>query len=111
MQAEVHQQKQLPAIRSYLRLYTTIGIPKLAVLAESDEASFREHLQCLKHKSHAVTSIGGSPLTGIWSSSTEVDFYVEDGIAHVSDTCLVHKHSDFFVKQISKLDEITSTLK
>ena len=44
----------LPTIRSYLKLYTTISIGKLAALAEADEPTFREHLQCLKHKSHQV---------------------------------------------------------
>merc|ERR1719198_1760336 len=47
---EVTQQKLLPTIRSFRKLYTTIGIPKLASLSEADEGTFREHLQCLKHK-------------------------------------------------------------
>jgi hypothetical protein len=110
-QAEVQQQKQLPTIRSYLKLYTTIGIPKLAALAESDEPTFREHLQCLKHKSHALACSGGEPLSGTWGSSAEVDFYVDSDVAHVADTSLVRKHSDYFVKQINKLEEIISTLK
>ena len=110
-QAEVKQQSLLPTIRSYLKLYTTIGIPKLAALAEKDEATFREHLQCLKHKSHTLTCLGGAPLSGTWTSSADVDFYVEGGVAHVADTSLVRKHSDYFVKQINKLEEIILTLK
>ena len=111
VQAEVEAQKQLPTIRSYLKLYTTIGIPKLAALAEADEPTFREHLQCLKHKSHALTCLGGAPLSGTWMSTAEVDFYVEGEVAHVADTSLVRKHSDYFLKQINKLEEIISTLK
>jgi len=109
--AEVEAQKRLPTIRSYLKLYTTIGIPKLAALAEADEPTFREHLQCLKHKSHALTCLGGAPLSGTWMSTAEVDFYVEGEVAHVADTSLVRKHSDYFLKQINKLEEIISTLK
>jgi len=109
--AEVVQQKQLPTIRSYLKLYTTIGIPKLAALAEADEATFREHLQSLKHKTHTMSWSGGAPLSGSWASSAEVDFFVEGDVAHVADSNLVRKHSDYFVKQINKLEEIISTLK
>merc|ERR1719198_2585404 len=40
--AEVNQQKMLPTIRSFLKLYTAIGIPKLAaLLEEGDEGTFR----------------------------------------------------------------------
>jgi len=109
--AEVSQQKVLPTIRSYLKLYTTIGIPKLAALAEADDPTFREHLQCLKHKTQAMSWTGGGPLTGSWASAAEVDFYVDGEVAHVADSSLVRKHSDYFVKQINKLEEIISTLK
>ena len=108
---EVVQQKQLPTIRSYLKLYTTIGIPKLAALAEADEATFREHLQSLKHKTHTMSWSGGAPLSGSWASSAEVDFFVEGDVAHVADSNLVRKHSDYFVKQINKLEEIICNIK
>ena len=70
---EVQQQKLLPTIRSFLKLYTTIGIPKLAtLLEEGDEATFRDHLQCLKHKSRALVWVSGPPLNGALASSAEV---------------------------------------
>ena len=109
--SEVHQQLLLPTIRSYLKLYTTIGIPKLAALAEADEPTFREHLQCLKHKTHALSWSGGAPLSGSCTSSAEVDFFVDGDVAHVADSSLVRKHSDYFVKQINKLEEIITALK
>jgi len=109
--SEVTQQKLLPTIRSFLKLYTTIGLPKLAALAEADEATFREHLQCLKHKTHTLSWTGGGPLSGGWASAAEVDFFVDGEVAHVADSSLVRKHSDYFVKQINKLEEIIGTLK
>ena len=111
LQAEVQQQKMLPTIRSYLKLYTTIGIPKLAKLSETDEPAFREHLQCLKHKAHQMSHVTGAPLDGQWASSSDVEFYVDNDVAHVAGTSLVRKHSDYFVKQICKLEEIMATLK
>jgi len=102
---------QLPTIRSFLKLYTTIGLPKLAALLEQDEATFREHLQCLKHKTHGLAWVGGPPLSGEWTSSADVDFYVDNDIAHVADTSISRKHSDYFVKQIIKLEEIIANLK
>merc|ERR1712216_254767 len=110
--AEVQQQKLLPTIRSFLKLYSTIGIPKLAaLLEESDEATFREHLQCLKHKTHSLVWTGGSPLSGQWASCADVEFYVDGEMAHVADTSLTRRHMDFFVKQINKLEEIICNIK
>jgi translation initiation factor 3 subunit L len=110
-QNEVQQQKLMPAIRSYLKLYTTIGISKLAALAEADESTFREHLQCLKHKSHSLACVGGAPLSGQRVSATDVDFFVDGEVAHVADVSLVRQHADYFVKQINKLEEIICSLK
>ena len=107
----MQQQKVLPTVRSFLKLYTTIDVAKLAALAEADEPTFREHLQCLKHKSHALSCAGGAPLSGTWQSSADVDFYVDGEVAHVAEASLVRKHADYFVKQITKLEEIVSTLK
>lgn len=109
--AEVNQQKMLPTIRSFLKLYTTIGIPKLAaLLEEGDEGTFREHLQCLKYKTHGLVWTGGAPISGEVASSADVDFYVNNDMAHVADSNLTRRHSDFFVKQINKLEEIICNL-
>ena len=108
---EVSQQALLPTIRSFLKLYTTIGIPKLAALLEVDEATFREHLQCLKHKGHSLVWTGGAPLSGQWASCADVEFYVDGEMAHVADSSQTRRHMDFFVKQINKLEEIYCSLK
>jgi len=108
---EVQQQKQLPTIRAFLKLYTTIGIPKLAALLETDEATFREHLQCLKHKTHLLSWSSGEPLSGQRASSSDIDFYVDADMAHVADFSTTRKHSEYFIKQINKLEEIICNLK
>ena len=108
---EVSQQKLLPTIRSFLKLYTTIGIPKLAALLEVDEGTFREHMQCLKHKAHSLVNVGGEPLSGQWASCADVEFYVDDEMAHVADFSTTRRHMDFFVKQINKLEEIICNIK
>jgi len=73
--------------------------------------AFREHLQCLKHKTHALAHTSGSPLSGSLASSADVDFYVVDGVAHVADSSKTKHHSDYFVRQITKLDDIIANIK
>ena len=47
---EVRQQLPLPTVVSYLRLYQTIGLDKLARFRDADAATVRSQLLSLKHK-------------------------------------------------------------
>ena len=47
---EVQQQLMLPTIRSYLKLYTTMPLDKMAGFMEMPTEEFRNHLLAFKHK-------------------------------------------------------------
>ena len=47
---EVQQQLMLPTIRSYLKLYTTMPLDKMAGFMEMQPEEFRNHLLAFKHK-------------------------------------------------------------
>ena len=47
---EVQQQLMLPTIRSYLKLYTTMPLDKMAGFMEMPVEEFRNHLLAFKHK-------------------------------------------------------------
>ena len=46
----VEQQRQLPVLKQFLKLYTTISLPKLAALMDTDEAAVKEQLRVLEVK-------------------------------------------------------------
>lgn len=94
---EVKQQKMLPTIRSYLKLYTTLPISKLAtfmshgsgaeIVAKSEVATLRTHLLCFKHKmKNIVWTKGTSGLEGSFQSGSELDFYIDGDMIHIADT-------------------------
>jgi translation initiation factor 3 subunit L len=111
---EVSAQQQLPTLRSFLKLYSTISVAKLAqIIGEEGSTSpsgIREALQCLKHKTHGLLHFSGPPLSGARASSADVDFYVTDDVAHVADTEMTKRHSDYFIRQIAKLDDIIANV-
>ena len=47
---EVQQQLMLPTIRSYLKLYTTMPLDKMASFMEMQPKEFRNHMLPFKHK-------------------------------------------------------------
>ncbi len=92
---EVQQQLTLPTIRrylfnirfecpsifninflcSYLRLYTTMPVAKMAAFLEMPDTDFRTHLLCFKHKmKNVVWTKGTSGLDGELQSGSEVKY-------------------------------------
>ena len=98
--AEVRQQVLLPTIRSYLKLYTTISVAKLAQFLDVSEAQCRTYLMCLKHKTNK-----DKPKTG---GRNDVQFTIDNDVVHVLDTQANRKrqHYDWFLKSIDKLDRV-----
>jgi translation initiation factor 3 subunit L len=109
---EVQQQQLLPTIRSYLKLYTTLPISKLAAFMEMPEEQLRTHLMCFKHKmKNVVWTKGTSGLEGEFQSASEVDFYIDKDMIHIADTKVARRYGDFFIRQIHKFDELAASLK
>eukprot|EP00897_Mesotaenium_endlicherianum_P001707 jgi/Mesen1/1564/ME000134S00682 len=102
---EVRQQGQLPAIRSLLKLYTTISVPKLASFLDMDEATLRSTLLTYKHKSHTVDE------DGALASTAELDFFIDDDMVHVSDPKPTRRFGDYFIRHIMRFDDVVEELK
>ena len=70
---EVTQQQQIGVMRSYLKLYTTMPLEKMATFLEMEEKDFRNALLCFKHKMrNVVWTKGTSGLQGDFHSDSEV---------------------------------------
>jgi len=105
---EVRQQIFIPTLRSYLKLYTTINISKLAHFLELDQESLRTQLMCVKHKTRNLVGNGSTSVSN-WNSP-DVDFYVDQAMIHIANTKVTRRYSDYFIKHIVKFQEIISEL-
>ncbi|KAG0454651.1 hypothetical protein HPP92_023943 [Vanilla planifolia] len=101
---EVKQQQLLGGVRSFMKLYSTISLSKLANYMEVDEATLRTILMTYKHKMHAVDS------NGKIVSNSDVDFYINDGIVHVVEAKSPKQYGDYFLRQILKFEEMIGEL-
>merc|ERR1711887_495791 len=109
---EVQQQLMLPTIRSYLKLYTTMPLDKMAGFMEMPPEEFRNHLLAFKHKmKNVVWTKGTSGLEGEFQSGSEVDFYIDKNMIHIADTKVARRYGDFFIRQIHKFDELNRALR
>ena len=70
---EVKQQALLPTVRSYLKLYTSMPLDKLANYMSITVDELEQHLLCFKHKMmNLVWTKGTSGLEGEFQSESEV---------------------------------------
>jgi len=105
---EVQQQLLISDIRSFLKLYTTLPISKLASFINKSPNELKSILLCFKHK---MSNIESDQLNEEFRSSSEVDFYIHHDMVHIADTKVATRFSDFFIRQIHKLFEMNSNLK
>eukprot|EP01018_Ginkgo_biloba_P001413 Gb_07559 [translate_table: standard] len=102
--SEVRQQQLLSGIRSFLKLYTTITIEKLASFMDVDESTLRTTLMTYKHKMHAIDHDGKI------ISNADVDFYINEDTIHIVESKSVKRYADHFMRHIIKFEEIINDL-
>jgi len=107
---EVKQQAMLPTVRSFLKLYTTIGTQKLAGFLETDEKNFRTQLLCYKHKMRGLQWTSGTPLSGELNPVSDIDFFIDKDMVHIQDTKAQRNYSEFFIRHINKFDSLIKDL-
>ncbi|KYQ92316.1 proteasome component region PCI domain-containing protein [Tieghemostelium lacteum] len=96
---EVKQQSLLTTIRSYITLYSTISIHKLASLLQIDPEELRIKLTCYKHK--LINVLGKSETK--WNNQLDIDFYIDQDMIHI-DNRLFAKEADSFINSILKFE-------
>eukprot|EP01064_Diplonema_japonicum_P012083 TRINITY_DN1955_c1_g3_i2.p1 TRINITY_DN1955_c1_g3~~TRINITY_DN1955_c1_g3_i2.p1 ORF type:complete len:566 (+),score=92.49 TRINITY_DN1955_c1_g3_i2:73-1698(+) len=122
---EVRQQLRLPILRSYLKLYSTITLEKLARTArdtpagddkvednKDEQANLTRELMCLKHKSRQLAwNNSGAPLAGSYKCLADADFYFDKNIIHIdADFRRPPVNSTYFVNQLESLRSGTKGL-
>jgi len=113
---EVRQQQELPTIRSYLKLYTTLPLTKLAAFMYKEDndrtiANLLTNLLCFKHKmKNIVWTQGASGLEGKFVSGSELDFYIDNDMIHIADTKVSHRYGEFFIRKILKFEDLNRRL-
>ncbi|XP_078428998.1 RNA polymerase I-associated factor PAF67 [Wolffia australiana] len=101
---EVKQQQLLASVRSFLKLYSTISVSKLAAYMDVDEQTLRTILMTYKHKTHNVNSQGKIV------SNADIDFCIAEDIIRVLEPKSTKNYGDYFLGQTLKFEEIINEL-
>lgn len=113
--AVVTERRHLPAIKQFLKLYSSITVAKLASLAEMDEAGVKEQLDLLRAASTVITWSGGDLLTGSPQPAGDVEFSLErqegqEMVVVAEPKAQAVRGSELLLRHITKLGEIVADL-
>ena len=105
--AEIRSAAALPVLRSFLKLYTVIPLPKLAALMEVDVSSLWQQLMAMKRKMTLKEWKGGaSALEGQWTATGDVAFYIDGDLLHVVDAKAPRRYVPELVAGIQRQAEL-----
>ncbi|XP_040564663.1 eukaryotic translation initiation factor 3 subunit L [Lepeophtheirus salmonis] len=109
---EVSQQSMLQTVRSFLQLYTSMPLEKLAEFMNTTVDDLEQKLLCFKHKMmNVVCKKGNSGLEGEFQSESEVDFFIDLNMIHIADTKVDARYGEYFINQIHKFNEMHRNIK
>ncbi|CAG8443471.1 5464_t:CDS:10 [Acaulospora colombiana] len=101
--AEVRNQILIPTLRSYLKLYTTMGIDKLAAFLEIHPDELRTQLLIVKQKSRQQKWVNGTLLEGKYVAASDLDFCLKQDMIHIAESKVGRRYGDWFLRNINKL--------
>ncbi|KAK9767552.1 hypothetical protein K7432_002567 [Basidiobolus ranarum] len=108
--SEVRKQILIPTLRSYLKLYTTMSIEKLATFLEVDAEELRTQLMIFKQKSRQRKWVEGTLLDCETITSTDLDFSVNMDMIHIAESKVGRRYGDWFIRNIHKFEDIISNM-
>lgn len=112
--AVVEERKHLPALKQFLKLYSSIPLDKLASLAEMDTATLKSQLELLRASTQVVTWSGGDALAGKPVPAGDIEFSIveQEGkeMVVVAEPKTKTVKGDFLLRHIARFDEIVREL-
>ncbi|KAK4058739.1 hypothetical protein OIO90_000183 [Microbotryomycetes sp. JL221] len=97
-------------LRSFLRLYTTLGTNKLASFLNVDEEQVLEMLMVAKGASRKTTWVQGGLLDGEVVGVSDLNFGIEDGHLNVAQSTTSRRYGEFFLRHGQKFADVYDNL-
>jgi translation initiation factor 3 subunit L len=109
--AEVKSRAHMHELYSYLKLFTTCSVAKLAAFLQQDTDSTLALLLKLQHKTRTQRWTGGAPSEFEWQQINEVHFTLQKDTIVITEQRAQRRYGDFFLRQIGKFADLTEDCK
>ncbi|KAJ2763823.1 hypothetical protein IWQ57_005423 [Coemansia nantahalensis] len=108
---EARLQLVVPTLRSYLKLYTTMGLEQLASVLEIDTAELRNQLMVYKQRCRQVRWTSGPDLlSGETAPATDLDFALQGDMILIAESRVGRRYADWFIRNATKMQDLIASL-
>ncbi|KAI8377870.1 RNA polymerase I-associated factor PAF67-domain-containing protein [Radiomyces spectabilis] len=107
---DIQTQINLPTLRSFMKLYTTMGIDKLAKFLEMDADELKMQLLVFKQKSRQYKWVEGELLDGVYMPTSDLDFCLKQDVVHIAESKVGRRYADWFLRNINRCEDIVASL-
>jgi translation initiation factor 3 subunit L len=80
--ADIEAQLPVPTLRSFLKLYTSLGAKKLASFLDADEEELVQEMMVLKQASRSISRVAGSESTSLLDgqmiTTSDLNFVIDE---------------------------------
>ena len=99
---EVRNTMNSPTVRSYLKLYTTMDLNKLAGFLEVEPEKLRGWLLVNKQRSRQVRWSEGGLLDGEIVNGSDLDYALQGDLIHVSEAKVGRRLVDWYLRNLAR---------
>jgi len=110
---DVRSQLSVPTLRSFLKLYTSLGTSKLAGFLDADEEEMVQQLMVLKHASRSTGRVGNERnlLEGSTVSNSDLDFVIDENMVHITESTVGRRYAGWFIRNTEHAQRVYDGLK
>ncbi|KAJ7678236.1 eukaryotic translation initiation factor 3 subunit 6 [Mycena polygramma] len=103
----------VPTLRSFLKLYTSLGAKKLANFLDADEEEMVQQLMVMKQASRSVTHVTGGKglLDGQTASTSDLNFVIDENMVHIAESTVGRRYAGWFIKNTERAQKLYDDLK
>ncbi|KAK7016949.1 eukaryotic translation initiation factor 3 subunit L [Favolaschia claudopus] len=103
----------VPTLRSFLKLYTSLGAKKLANFLDADEEEMVQQLMVMKQASRSVTHVPGGKglLDGQTASTSDLNFVIDENMVHIAESTVGRRYAGWFIKNTERTQKLYDDLK
>ena len=109
--SDVKSQLSNANIRSFLRLYTTLGTDKLANFLEVEEEDLVEELMVAKASTRSIKWNEGGLLEGQVINTSDLDFVIDTDMVHIAESRVGRKFGEWFMRQGVRMNQTLHHIK
>ncbi|KAF9561710.1 eukaryotic translation initiation factor 3 subunit 6 [Agrocybe pediades] len=113
--ADVAAQLPVPTLKSFLKLYTSLGAKKLANFLDADEEELVQEMMVLKQSSRSISRVTGSEGTSLLEGQTittsDLNFVIDENMVHIAESTVGRRYAGWFIKNTERAQKILDDLK